>query len=175
MIEVKTPLNEQVISQLHVGDQVFISGIVYVARDAAHKRMIQDLAQGKALPFKPLSQIIFYAGPTPAKPGEEIGVIGPTTAGRMDAYTIPLLEQGLKGMIAKGRRNKEVQQALVKHKAVYFVVTGGVAALLKRTVKQARVIAYADLGPEAIYELKVERLPVIVANDIYGKDIFDRT
>ena len=172
VIKLKTPLTDKDIEALKVGDKVLISGVVYTARDAAHKRLNEALKQGEKLPFDPMGQIIYYVGPTPAKPGQVIGSAGPTTAGRMDSYTLPLLAKGLKGTIGKGSRSQEVKDGLKKYKAVYFVAVGGAAALLAKKIIKAKVIAYEDLGAEAVRELEVEDFPVIVANDIYGGEIF---
>ncbi len=171
---VTTPLSDEVVRTLKAGERVLISGTIYVARDAAHKRMVDALAAGRDLPFDPAGQVIFYAGPTPPRPGDTIGVVGPTTSGRMDAYAVPLLHKGLKGMIGKGQRSAEVKDAIRDHTAVYFVATGGVAALLKERIEHAEVIAYADLGPEAVQKLTVKEFPVIVANDATGGDVFTR-
>lgn len=174
VIKLKTPILEETVKQLRIGDRVLLSGKVYTARDAAHKRLVELIQKNKKLPFEPEGQVIFYAGPTPAQPGEPIGVIGPTTAGRMDAYTIPLLRLGIKGLIGKGQRDQEVKKGLAKYKAVYLVATGGIAALLKKTIKEAKVIAYKELGTEAIRELTVEDFPLIVANDTLGQDLFEK-
>lgn len=173
MIELETPLAEKDIESLHVGDGVFISGTLYTARDVAHQRLVEAIERGGKLPFDPVGQVIYYVGPSPARPGQVIGAAGPTTSSRMDRFTPPLLAQGIKGLIGKGQRSREVREALKKNRAVYFVATGGVGALLSKNVEEARVIAYPELGPEAVYELRVEDLPVIVANDIYGGDIFE--
>lgn len=170
--KLQTPFTEKDIEPLRVGDKVLISGTVYTARDASHRRMLEALEKGESFPFDPKGAVIFYTGPAPARPGRVIGSIGPTTSRRMDDYTSPMLAQGVKGLIGKGARSDEVRRALAEHKAVYFLVMGGVAALLSSYVKRAEIIAYPDLGPEAIYELEVEDFPVIVANDIYGGDIF---
>ncbi|MFC1517542.1 Fe-S-containing hydro-lyase [Candidatus Margulisiibacteriota bacterium] len=174
IIKLATPISEENIKALRAGDKVFLSGKVFTARDAAHKRLIALIKKHKKLPMDIEGQIIFYAGPTPAKPGEEIGAVGPTTAGRMDELTIPLLRLGLRGMIGKGQRSSEVKKGLAKYKAVYFVATGGTAALLKQKIKKAKIIAYSDLGAEAIRELEVEDFPVIVANDTLGQDLFEK-
>lgn len=160
------------INNLHSGQQVLINGKLYTGRDAAHKRMVELLANDQPLPIDLSGQIIYYVGPTPARPGQVIGAAGPTTAGRMDAYTPLLLEKGLKGMIGKGMRSPEVKEAMIKHRCVYFAAVGGAAALISKCIKQARVVAYPELGPEAIYELVVEDLPVVVVNDIYGGDLY---
>jgi len=167
-----TPLKGEDILKLKAGDRVKINGKIYTARDAAHKKMIELLARGEDLPVDLEGQVIYYAGPAPAKPGYVIGPVGPTTSGRMDSYTVPLLARGLKGMIGKGVRSAEVKAGLVKYGAVYFAAVGGAAALLSRRVKNARVAAYPELGPEAVTELEVEDFPVIVINDIYGNDLY---
>jgi len=172
-IYITTPLDEKMIASLKAGDRVFISGIVYAARDAAHKRMIEELAEGKPLPFDLRGQTIYYVGPTPAKPGKVIGSAGPTTSGRMDKYTPTLLDLGLKGMIGKGYRSQEVKDSIVHNKAVYFGAVGGSGALLAKTIKEVEVIAYGDLGPEAIRKMTVENFPAIVINDMYGNDWYE--
>lgn len=158
--------------KLKVGEKVLISGVIYTARDKAHQRLVEAIAQDEKIPIELKNQVIFYAGPTPAKSGEGIGVIGPTTSSRMDPFTVVLLKQGLKGMIGKGNRSFEVKKAIRKHQAVYFVATGGAAAFLSRSVKQAEVVAYGDLGPEAVYRLEVEKFPGVVALDSHGGDLF---
>lgn len=169
---IQAPLTLDVIENLRIGDQVYISGTVYTARDAAHKRLVDLLNQGEELPFDIEGQIIFYVGPSPAKPGAVIGSAGPTTSYRMDAYTPPLLERGLKGMIGKGSRSEEVKASIAANKAVYFAAIGGAAALTAERIKKAEVILYPDLGPEAIHKLEVENLPVIVVNDCHGADLY---
>lgn len=171
-LRLTTPLTDEMINNLHSGQQVLINGKLYTGRDAAHKRMVELLANDQPLPIDLSGQIIYYVGPTPARPGQVIGAAGPTTAGRMDAYTPLLLEKGLKGMIGKGMRSPEVKEAMIKHRCVYFAAVGGAAALISKCIKQARVVAYPELGPEAIYELVVEDLPVVVVNDIYGGDLY---
>lgn len=151
-----------------------ISGIIYVGRDAAHKRLIEALDKGSELPFDIRGQTVYYMGPSPARPGEVIGSAGPTTSTRMDVYTPRLLAAGLKAMIGKGDRSPEVKEAIKKHKAVYLVAVGGAGALLAKTIKKSEVVAYEDLGAEAILRLHVENFPAIVANDIYGEDLFER-
>jgi fumarate hydratase subunit beta len=168
--KINLPLTDKDISSLKVGDKVLLTGTLYTARDAAHKRLLVDI---KKPPLNLKDQIIYYCGPTPAMPGRVIGSAGPTTSSRMDGFTLPLLKAGIKGMIGKGSRSKEVREMIKKYKVVYFVATGGAGALLAKHIKSARVAAYPDLGPEAIYELKVVDFPVIVANDIKGKDIFE--
>jgi fumarate hydratase subunit beta len=173
MIRIETPLTDETVERLRAGDRVLISGVIYTARDAAHKRMVEALQRGEPPPFDLKGQIIYYVGPTPPKPGQVIGSAGPTTAIRMDKYVEPLLQLGLKGMIGKGYRSPQVKELLVKYKAVYFAAVGGVAVLLAKAIKSSEVIAYEDLGTEAIRRLVVEDFPVIVANDIYGGDIFE--
>jgi fumarate hydratase subunit beta len=172
MKHITTPLTEETVIHLRAGDRVSISGIVYAARDAAHKRMMERLEQGEPLPFDVNGQVIYYVGPTPAKPGQVIGSAGPTTSGRMDKYTPKLLDLGLKGMIGKGYRNQDVKDSIVKNKAVYFAAVGGSGALLAKTIQAQEVIAYEDLGPEAIRKLTVERFPAVVINDVYGNDLY---
>lgn len=169
-----TPFSEEVIQTLHAGDRVLLSGIVYTARDAAHKRMTELLEQGEELPFAIQGQVIYYVGPTPAKPDQVIGSAGPTTSGRMDKYAPTLLELGLKGMIGKGYRNQEVKDSIVRNKAVYFAAVGGAAALLAKSINSSEIIAYEDLGPEAIRKLVVENFPVVVINDMYGNDLYQQ-
>ncbi|MGI6552725.1 MAG: Fe-S-containing hydro-lyase [Bacillota bacterium] len=171
--QITSPLHEEDIVNLRAGDQVYLSGIIYTARDAAHARLIGLLQKGEKLPINLTGQIIYYVGPSPAKLGAVIGSAGPTTSYRMDAYTPPLLEQGLKGMIGKGSRSREVKEAIKKYKAVYFAAVGGAAALMAKCVKKAQVVAYADLGPEAIHMLEVENLPVTVVNDCWGGDLYE--
>ncbi|ACX51466.1 hydro-lyase, Fe-S type, tartrate/fumarate subfamily, beta subunit [Ammonifex degensii KC4] len=169
----RPPLTEEVIEELKVGDQVLFTGRLLTARDAAHQRLVEALRRGEELPVDLKGQVIYYTGPTPAPPGKVIGSAGPTTSGRMDPYTLPLLVEGLKGMIGKGYRSPEVREALVKFRAVYFVTYGGAGALLSRCIKEVRLVAYPELGPEAIYEFWVEDFPAWVANDIYGGDIYE--
>lgn len=167
------PLTEEIIEKLQIGDMVYLTGTIYTARDAAHKRLCDLLAEGKELPIDLKGQVIFYAGPAPKKPGQAIGSIGPTTSYRMDPYAPILMEKvGLKGMIGKGKRNDEVKSSLEKYKAAYFGATGGIAALLGKCVKRAEVILYPELGPEAVRRLEVEDFPVIVINDAHGGDLY---
>ena len=172
-MRITTPLDEGVVERLHAGDRVTISGTIFVARDAAHKRFAQALDRGLPLPFDPNGQIIYYMGPSPARPGKPIGSAGPTTAYRMDSYTPRMLEAGLKGMIGKGNRSVAVREALRKHQAVYFGGIGGAAALISKSIVEAEVIAYGDLGAEAVRRLRVEDFPAIVVNDIYGGDAYE--
>jgi len=172
MIRLKTPLSDADVERLKVGDRILINGIIYTGRDAAHKRLLDLLNEGKELPFDIKGQIIYYVGPTPAKPGQVFGSAGPTTSYRMDAYSPSLIEKGLKGMIGKGMRSDAVKEAMKKYKAVYFAATGGAGALLAKRVKRAEIVAYEDLGPEAIRRLEVEDLPVIVVNDVEGNDLY---
>ncbi len=172
-IRITAPItDDSVVENLKAGDFVLISGVIYTARDAAHKRMVEALERGEELPFDLKGQIIYYAGPAPAKPGRPIGSVGPTTSYRMDPYAPKLLEAGLKGMIGKGTRSKEVIDAIVKYRGVYFGAVGGAAAYLARCVKEAEVIAYEDLGPEAVRRLVVEDFPAFVVNDVYGNDLY---
>ncbi|ANU27292.1 MULTISPECIES: Fe-S-containing hydro-lyase [Planococcus] len=170
--KIQLPLRIEDIESLKAGDRVLLSGTVYTGRDAAHKRMVEQEKEGIPLPIELQDQVLYYTGPTPAKPGEVIGSAGPTTSGRMDLYTPALLEKGLKGMIGKGYRSEEVIASMLKHKAVYFGAVGGAAALIARSIKKAEVIAYEDLGTEAIRKLIIEDFPVFVINDIYGGDIY---
>ena len=172
-IFLKTPLSDEDAEKLKTGDRVLINGVLYTARDAAHKRMVELLDSGRELPFDVRGQVIYYAGPAPAKPGQVIGACGPTTSYRMDPYAPKLIERGLKGMIGKGRRSSEVTEAMMAHKSVYFAAIGGLGALLAKRIKESEVIAYPDLGPEAIRRLVVEDFPAIVAIDVYGKDIYE--
>jgi fumarate hydratase subunit beta len=167
-----TPLAEADVVKLRAGDVVCLTGIIYTGRDAAHKRMVEALDAGKPLPFDPKGAVIYYVGPSPAKPGRPIGAAGPTTSYRMDSYAPRLIELGLKGMIGKGMRAPEVKASMEKHKAVYFGATGGAGALLGLRIKQAKVIAFEDLGPEAVRELVVEDFPVLVINDCTGGDLY---
>jgi len=172
-IKITPPLSDEDIMKLKIGDSVLISGKILTGRDAAHKRLYELATKGEPLPIDIKGQIIYYVGPAPAKPGYVIGPAGPTTSGRMDPYTPLLLEKGLKGMIGKGIRSKEVRDAMKKDKAVYFSITGGAAALISKQIKSVKIIAYEDLGPEAIRELEVEDFPVIVANDAHGGDLYE--
>lgn len=171
-MKIITPLTTECIEQLHAGDSVLLSGVVYTARDAAHARLVELLKRGEPLPVELSGQILYYVGPTPAKPGQVIGSAGPTTAGRMDSFTPALLEAGLKSMIGKGQRSANVVDAIMKHKAIYFAATGGAAAMLAKRIVSCEVVAYEDLGCEAIHRLEVRDLPLIVINDCYGGDFY---
>ncbi|MDE7014786.1 MAG: Fe-S-containing hydro-lyase [Kineothrix sp.] len=170
---VHAPLNDTEAQALQAGDYVYISGIIYTARDAAHKRMAETLGRGEKLPFSLEGNIIYYMGPSPAREGRVIGSAGPTTASRMDKYTPGFLDMGLKGMIGKGKRSDAVIEGIKKNKAVYFAAIGGAGALLSRSIKNSKVIAYDDLGTEAIRELQVENFPVIVVIDSRGNNLYD--
>jgi fumarate hydratase subunit beta len=168
------PLNDSVIKDLHAGDNVLLTGYMYTGRDAAHKRLCKLIEDDIELPFNIENQLIYYVGPAPAKPGYIIGPAGPTTSYRMDAYTVPLLERGLKGMIGKGLRSTEVIYAIKKHKAVYFAAIGGAAALISKSIKSKELICYDDLGTEAIQKLYVEDFPAIVVIDSNGNNLYER-
>ncbi len=170
----QAPVNAQEILALRAGDFVYITGVIYTARDAAHKRMQETLAAGKELPMELRENIIYYMGPSPARDGRPIGSAGPTTASRMDKYTPALLDLGLKGMIGKGRRSREVKEAIVRNHAVYFAAIGGAGALLSKSIRKSEVIAYDDLGTEAIRRLEVEDFPVIVVIDSEGTDLYEK-
>ena len=172
MRKIHTPLNEDITKKLKAGDSILLSGTIYTARDAAHERLINLLKEGKELPLNIKGEIIYYVGPTPEKQGEVIGAAGPTTSYRMDVYTPELLDLGLKGMIGKGPRNHEVIDAMKRNDAVYFAAVGGAAALLALHIKEAEVIAFDDLGTEAIRRLVVEDFPVIVATDCHGNSLY---
>ena len=169
---ITTPLTDEMVEELRIGDSVLINGVIFTGRDSAHKRLVDTLEKGEALPVDLNGQIIYYAGPAPAKPGKPIGSIGPTTSYRMDPYAPQLIAIGLKGMIGKGNRNDDVVNAQKKYKAVYFGAIGGAAALMAKAVKTAEVVAYEDLGPEAIRRLEVENFPVVVVNDCHGGDLY---
>lgn len=171
--KIRTPLENNVIQLLKAGEKVFLSGHIYTARDAAHKRFTETLRSGGKMPFDIDGQVIYYCGPAPAPPGRVIGSCGPTTSSRMDVYAPELISLGLKGMIGKGKRSPAVKKALQDHQAVYFGATGGAGALLARTVISAEVIAYEDLGPEAVVRLEVVDMPLFVINDIYGNDLYE--
>ena len=170
---IKAPLDEETIKKLRAGDQVFITGVIYVGRDSAHKRLVEALDQGKPLPFDLKGQTIYYMGPAPAKPGQPIGSAGPTTSGRMDAYSPRLMAEGLKGMIGKGMRSQAVKDAIKKYGAVYLAAIGGAGALISKSIKKSEVIAYEELGAEALRRLEVSDFPVTVVNDAYGGDLYE--
>ena len=172
--EIKLPLNDETIAELRAGDHVRLTGVIYAARDAAHKRMIEALDKNEPLPIDIKGAVIYYVGPTPARPGRVIGAAGPTTSMRLNPYTPRLMEHGLKATIGKGGRNQAVKDALKQHKGVYFLAVGGTGALLSKRIKKAEVVAYEDLGTEAIRRLEVEDFPVIVANDMYGNDLLEQ-
>ena len=169
---INLPLSERDIADLKAGDNVVLNGMLYVARDAAHKRIVEALEKGQKPPFAIKGQTIYYMGPTPAKPGHVIGSAGPTSSYRMDIYTLPLLEAGLKGMIGKGQRAQPVLDAMKKYKAVYFAAIGGAGALISKSIKKTEIIAYEELGAEAVLRLEVANFPVTVINDIYGGDLY---
>ena len=170
---IKTPLTDEIVQKLRIGDKVLINGILYTGRDAAHKRLFDLINRNEALPFDLSGQIIYYVGPTPSKPGYAIGSAGPTSSYRMDAYAPILMAKGLKGMIGKGSRGREVIEAMKKYKAVYFGASGGAGALISKSIKRVEIVAYEDLGTEAIRRLEVVDFPAIVVNDIYGQDLYN--
>jgi fumarate hydratase subunit beta len=172
-MNITSPISSKVISGLTVGTSVLISGVIYTARDAAHQRIVQALENKEKPPFELKGQTIYYTGPSPAPPGRVIGAVGPTTSQRMDAYTPRLLAAGVRAFIGKGSRSDEVRRAMRKYKAVYLAAAGGAGALLANAIVEAEVIAYKDLGPEAVMKLTVENFPAVVANDIYGRDLFE--
>lgn len=169
---VKVPLSKEDAKSLKTGDYVYLTGTIYSARDAAHKRMSEALAKGEKLPLDVEGNVIYYMGPSPAREGRPIGSAGPTTSGRMDPYAPQLLDLGLRGMIGKGKRTNEVRDAVVRNGAVYFAAVGGAGALLSHCIKSSEVIAYDDLGPEAIRKLEVEELPAVVVMDSTGDDLY---
>jgi len=171
-IRLTTPLSTRDVEKLNIGDKVLLSGVLYTGRDAAHKRLLDLIADAKELPIDIQGQVIYYVGPTPAKPGKPIGSAGPTTSYRMDSFAPKLIELGLKGMIGKGNRSQAVIDAMKQYKAVYFGATGGAGALIAKRIKKAEIVAYPDLGPEAIRRLEVEDFPVTVVNDTKGNDLY---
>ena len=172
-IRIQTPLTDEVVQKLKIGDRVLINGVIYTGRDAAHKRLVELVDKGQPLPFDIKGQIIYYVGPTPPKPGMPIGAAGPTSSYRMDPYAPILMDKGLKGMIGKGVRGKAVIDAMKKYKAVYFAATGGAGALISKTIRKAEVVAYEELGTEAIRRLEVKDFPAIVVNDVHGNDLYE--
>ena len=171
--DLQLPLTDETVNMLRAGDEVTLTGDIYTGRDAAHKRLIALLEKGEPLPMDIQGQTIYYVGPAPASPGHAVGSAGPTTSYRMDAYTPQLLALGLKGMIGKGRRNEQVQKAMQEHGAVYFGAVGGAAALIARCIKKSEVVAYPDLGTEAIHRFTVERFPVLVLMDAHGGNLYE--
>ena len=171
--EIKTPLTKEAAAGLKAGDVVSLTGYIYTGRDAAHKRMVEDFEKTGKFPFDVKDQVIYYVGPSPAKPGKPVGSAGPTTSGRMDAYAPVLLDNGSTGMIGKGERSKEVMEAMKRNKAVYFGATGGAAALIAKHIKSSEVIDYEDLGTEAVHRFYVEDMPLIVIIDSEGNDLYE--
>jgi fumarate hydratase subunit beta len=172
VFHLQTPLSDEDVEPLRSGNRVAITGYVYTARDAAHRRLLELIEAGKELPIPLQGQVIYYVGPSPPPPGKVIGAAGPTTSYRMDPYAPKLMELGLKGMIGKGRRSDAVKDAMVRHKAIYMAAIGGAGALMARSIREVRVVAYEELGPEAIRRLKVEGLPATVVNDTLGHDLY---
>ncbi len=172
-LRIETPISDETIEKLRTGDRVFITGYLYTGRDSAHKKLIELVKEGKDLPLDIKGQFIYYVGPTPARPGKPIGSAGPTTSYRMDSFAPTLHSMGLKGTIGKGSRNEEVKEALKKYKAVYLAAVGGAGALISKSIESAEVIAYPELGPEAIRRVKVKDFPCIVINDMYGGDLYE--
>ena len=172
--KITLPLTEELAKTLHAGDSVLVTGTIYTSRDAGHKRMCEALARGEELPFDPTDATIYYVGPTPAKPGKVIGSAGPTTSGRMDAYAPTMMSVGARGMIGKGARLPEVVDAMKKYSGVYFGAIGGAGALLAQSIKEAELIAYEDLGAEALRKLYVEDMPLVVIIDSEGNNLYDQ-
>jgi fumarate hydratase subunit beta len=170
--KITLPLTDETLADLKVGDNILLTGTMYVGRDVAHQRMVEALEHGRRLPFDLQGQVVYFMGPSPAQPGRPIGSAGPTTSGRMDNYSPRLIAEGLKGMIGKGMRSQEVKDAMKKHKAVYLAAIGGAGALISKTIKKSEVIAYEELGTEAVRRLEVKDFPVTVINDIYGGDLY---
>ena len=171
--KITLPLTKETLRDLRVGDNLLLTGIIYAGRDVAHKRMVEALERGEPLPVDVKGQVIYFMGPSPTRPGKPIGAAGPTTSGRMDSYSPRLIAAGLKGMIGKGMRSQTVKDAMKKYRAVYLGAIGGAGALISRSIKKAEVIAYEDLGAEALLRLEVEDFPVTVINDIYGGDLYE--
>lgn len=172
-IRLTTPFTEETVASLRTGDAVLLSGIIYTARDAAHKRLVETIERGEEPPIPIAGQVIYYVGPSPTAPGRVIGSAGPTTSYRMDPYAPFLMERGLRGMIGKGKRNEAVKDAMKTNKAVYFAAVGGAGALLARSVKSLEIMAWEDLGPEAVRKLEVVDMPLIVINDVHGGDLYE--
>jgi len=172
-VELTTPLQTKDLEALEPGDKVLLSGVIYTGRDAAHQRMVELLDKGENLPFPVEGAVIYYVGPSPTPPGKVIGSAGPTTSYRMDKYSPRLLDLGMKGMIGKGNRSKDVVDAMVRNKAVYFAAIGGAAALISESIKACEIIAWDDLGPEAVRRLEVRELPLVVVNDTKGNDLYE--
>ena len=172
--KIQLPLTDETINDLRAGDNVLLNGVIYVARDSAHKRMIEALDNDQPLPFDINGQTVYYMGPSPARPGHVIGAAGPTTSGRMDSFSPRLMEIGLKGMIGKGNRSQAVREAIIKYKAIYFAAIGGAGALIAKSIKKSEVVAYPELGAEAVLKLEVEDFPVTVIDDIYGNDLYEQ-
>lgn len=170
---IKTPITEEISKNLHAGDYVFLSGTVYVARDAAHKRMTEAISRGEAPPFEMKDSVIYYMGPSPAREGQVIGSAGPTTASRMDKYAPLLLDLGNRAMIGKGKRTKEVVDAMIRNRAVYFAAVGGAGALISKCIRKSEIVCYEDLGAEAVRKLEVENFPVVVVIDSEGKNLYE--
>jgi fumarate hydratase subunit beta len=171
--KITLPLSDEVLETLHTGDELLLTGVMYVGRDAAHKRMVETLQAGGLLPVDLKGQVIYFMGPTPARPGKAIGSAGPTSSYRMDTYSPRLMAEGLKGMIGKGMRSGEVKEAMKKYKAVYLGAIGGAGALISSSIKKVDVVAYDDLGPEALRRIEVQDFPATVINDIYGGDLYE--
>jgi fumarate hydratase subunit beta len=167
------PLTDKVLETLHAGDELLLTGVMYVGRDAAHKRMVDALEAGRKIPVDLKGQVIYFMGPTPARPGKTIGSAGPTSSYRMDTYSPRLMAEGLKGMIGKGMRSPEVKEAMKKYKAVYLGAIGGAGALIAGSIRKVDVVAYNDLGPEALRRIEVKDFPATVINDIYGGDLYE--
>jgi len=173
-LKISSPIDPGVIEKLKAGDQVLITGVLYVARDSAHKRMVEALDKGEKLPFDINGQTIYYMGPSPAKPGQVIGAAGPTTSGRMDAYAPRLMKVGLRAMIGKGLRSADVKDAMKKYRAVYLAAIGGAGALISKSIKKSEVVAYEELGAEALRRIEVVDFPATVINDIHGGDLYEQ-
>jgi len=174
LLTLTPPILDEDLEKLRIGDKVLITGVIYTARDAAHKRLVAALDAGEELPFDIAGAVIYYAGPTPAREGHPIGSVGPTTSYRMDSYAPRLIEKGLKGMIGKGARSSDVVDAMIRNRCVYFGATGGAGALIAKSVKSASVIAFEELGPEAVRRLEVVDFPAVVVNDIHGGDLYSK-